>query len=89
MLRNLATLIFYIGILFFNVKIPPVLLLLYTLCILLGDGYEFYPKNIQKLVNPVWFFFENLGPIGYNIEFIPILLLSGFIFIKTLLQYYF
>jgi hypothetical protein len=88
MLRNLATLILYIGILFFNVQVPPALLLFYTLFILLGDGYEFYPKNIQKLINPVWFFFENLGPVGYNIEFVPILLLSGFIFIKTLLRYY-
>jgi hypothetical protein len=88
MLRNLATLLLYIGVLFFNVQMPPILLLLYTLCILLGDGYAYYPKKIQKIVFPIWFFFENLGPVGYNIEFVPIILLSGFIFIKTLLRYY-
>lgn len=87
MFRNLATLILYIGVLSNNVYIPPTLLILYTFFMMIGDSYEFFPKNIQKIANPLWFFFENLGPLGYNIEFLPIIFLSAFIFIRTLVKY--
>ncbi len=87
MFRNLATLLLYIGILTNNVSMPPILLMLYTFCILIGDSYEYYPKKIQKMVNPLWFFFENMGPVGYNMEFLPIIFLSIFIFLKTLMKF--
>lgn len=86
MFRNLATLVLYIGILFYKIKIPAVILLPYTFFMLIGDSYEYYPKNIQKMLYPIWFFFENMGPIGYNIEFLPIVFLSAYIFIKTLIN---
>ena len=84
MFRNLATFILYIAILFYNVYLPPKLILFYTFFMILGDGYEYLPKTIQKKINPLWFYFENHGDIGYNLEFGTILLLSLFIFIKTI-----
>jgi hypothetical protein len=89
MFRNLATLILYIGILFFNVQLPPILIILYTTSIILGDGFEYFPKNIQKMIYPLWFFFEIMGPIGYNIEFGTIILLSLYILGCTLYKFYF
>lgn len=86
MFRNLATLILYISILTNNVYIPPMILILYTFCMLIGDSYEYYPKKIQKILYPIWYFFENLGPIGYNIEFLPIVFLSLLILLKTLIN---
>ena len=87
MFRNLATFILYIGVLCNVVYIPPTLLMLYTFFIIIGDGYDYYPKKIQKIINPLWFFFENLGPFGYNIEFLTIIFLSIFIFLKTLTKF--
>jgi hypothetical protein len=84
MFRNLATLILYISILFFNVTIPKPVILLYTFFIFLGDSYAYFPKKIQKKIQKIWFFFENYGNIGYNIEFMPIILLSIFIFFRSL-----
>ena len=55
---------------------------------MIGDGFKYYPKSVQKMVYPLWFFFENLGPVGYNIEFLPVIFLSAYIFLKTLLTYY-
>jgi len=87
MFRNLSTLILYIAILTNNVYIPPMILMLYTFSMILGDSYEYYPKKIQKMVYPLWFFFENMGPVGYNIEFLTIIFLSIFIFLKTLIKF--
>lgn len=84
MFRNLASLLLYIGILFFNVKLPNWLLISYTFFMFLGDGYNYFPKNVQKQIAPTAFFFERNGPIYYNIEFLPIVILSIYIFIKTL-----
>ena len=84
MFRNLATLILYIAILFFNVQLPPPLLLLYTLFMFLGDSYEYFPEKMKKRLNPIWNFFEIQGPFYYNIEFLPIVLLSLYLFITTL-----
>jgi hypothetical protein len=89
MFRNLATLILYIGILSYNVSIPPVLLLFYTAFIFIGCGYAFFPKKVRKILYPINYFFENLGPVGYNIEFAPIVALSIYIFIKTILQHFY
>ena len=86
MFRNLATLFLYISILFYNVKLPYTLLLLYTFCIIIGDGFEYFPKNMQKILYPINYFFENKGPLMYNIEFAPIVLLSIYIFIHTLVS---
>lgn len=87
MFRNLSTLILYIAILTNNVYIPPMILMLYTFSMILGDSYEYYPKKIQKMVYPLWFFFENMGSVGYNIEFLTIIFLSIFIFLKTLIKF--
>jgi hypothetical protein len=85
MFRNLATFILYIGILTSNVFIPPKLLLFYTMFIFIGCGYNYFPKKIKKTLYPINFFFENFGPIGYNFEFIPVVALSAYLFLKTLL----
>lgn len=53
---------------------------------MIGDSYEYFPKKIQKKINPVWFFFENLGPLGYNIEFLPVIITSAYILIKTIVK---
>lgn len=87
MFRNLSTLILYIAILTNNVYIPPMILMLYTFSMILGDSYEYYPKKIQKMIYPLWFFFENMGSVGYNIEFLTIIFLSIFIFLKTLIKF--
>ena len=84
MFRNLATLLLYIGILFFNVKIPNWLLLSYTLCMFIGDGNAYFPKNVQKTMYPINFFFQDKGPAFYNMEFVPIVMLSIYLFINTL-----
>ena len=84
MFRNLATLLLYIGILFFDVKIPNWLLLSYTLCMFIGDGNTYFPKKVQQKLYPVEFFFQDKGPSFYNMAFAPIVGLSIYIFIKTL-----
>jgi hypothetical protein len=84
MFRNLATLLLYIGILFFDVKIPNWLLLSYTLCMFIGDGNTYFPKKVQKIMYPIEFFFQDKGPAFFNMEFVPIVMLSIYIFITTL-----
>ena len=87
MFRNLATLILYIGIIFFNVQLPPILIILYTISMILGDSFEYFPKNLQNLLYPTWFLFEIMGPIGYNIEFGTIIILSMYILSCTICKF--
>jgi len=84
MFRNLATLCLYIGIIFFDVKLPDELLLSYTFFMTIGDGMAYWPEYILQYVSPIANFFPDAGL--YNIEYVPMVLLSVYIFINTIVK---
>lgn len=81
--RNVATYVLYIGILFYNVKLPTEIILAYTFFMFCGDGLMYLPKKIQKILWPIAEV-DTYGKIYYNIEFVPVVILSAYIFFKTL-----